>query len=247
MATKDEERTARKLRVEQIHQIREANPQNPGEKDKAYWRRIIPILDNADVQTDKGNPWTPDNLTLFWKRYAGQDPPTQPQAESTKPRKSQRPMSSTHEQVESTQAPQGPMDSGIDSSTQPPVDSTEDTELLRSMLADYERAGGLRDLLAWWTDRKGEDVNMPQTWPVIEGGRTRSVKGKDLQNVSTAVYLDVELLERALEKGRSENVRSLSALITGLLWRYIGAPPEMVKGHKPDAGAAPDPSTDPTD
>ena len=246
MATKNEERLARNRRVEQIRQIREANPQKPGEKDKAYWRRVAPLVNDADIRTDSDGEWTPENLRMFWTRHVT-DKTIQPQVESTKTQKGKGAMSSTYESVESTQIPEVSMDSGVDASTQPPADSTEDTEMLRSLLADYERAGGLKDMLAWWTGHKGEDVTMPQAWPVIEGGRTKPVKGKgDLRNVSTAAYLDVELLEKALEKGKNEGARSLSHLLSVLMWRYIGSPPEMVKGYKAASGTAPAPNSDDT-
>jgi len=86
---------------------------------------------------------------------------------------------------------------------------------------DKAAVDDLRDIVEWWRARKGEPSAFPQQRPVFRGERK-----------NTGIHCNQTILKRAMEKVKTDKVRtggSLSLLVEWLLWRYIGEPEDVLE------------------
>lgn len=99
------------------------------------------------------------------------------------------------------------------------MDKQQRDKLLDELVASYE-SGELAGLLAWWKEWKGSHV--PGDLPHFR---------KDLPSHISGMRVKREIIERVQKKIRKDKVRSVSALVEFLLWRYIGSPRDLLEGE----------------
>jgi hypothetical protein len=107
---------------------------------------------------------------------------------------------------------------------------TNTSETPMDALIRLYESGTIPQLIAWWESHVSQDRELPameEQRPVIRGNKIRNGKSK----ANTGIQIDIEVLERAQAKLKQEAVAtggSLSQLVELLLWRYIGAPQDLV-------------------
>ena len=106
---------------------------------------------------------------------------------------------------------------------------TKKEELLMSeehkaQLRDFVGDGTMRALHSWWKETKG-------ALPVTEIRPTFKKVG-DKPMYQTAVYLNRQIYERAVEQLKADKQRtggSFSSLVELLLWQYVGSPEDLLE------------------
>lgn len=88
-----------------------------------------------------------------------------------------------------------------------------------------EESETLKDIIEWWKSREAASMDAAGRRPLFIG-----------ETKNTGVRINKVILERAIDKSRSERAKTggnLSQLMEWLLWIYIGSPDDVVENPRP--------------
>jgi len=173
--------------------------------DGKQWKRFADELYNREVTTVTGKSFNSESLRSFCKRNEIVFPKIKKEGDSTD---FLRKTDSEATEVEMKVAPK------------PEALPKPVAVLPRWLVKDLDT---LKAIIEWWKAKDGiPQLHAEESRPVFNG-KTRN----------SGIRVNEEILRRAVNKARQDKTQTggnLSQLVEWLMWKYIGEPPDVVKG-----------------